>query len=88
MGWFNCLEKELRKSALHSELYQFLSSILTEAEDTVTVPFIEELIFFIQADPQLYQHLINAKLFLSARTPIHRLCLFCKRHCWQRLMNI
>jgi len=41
MGWFNCLEKELRKSALYSELYQFLSSILTEAEDTVTVPFIE-----------------------------------------------
>lgn len=31
LGWFNCLEQEVRKGAIESELYYFLSDILIES---------------------------------------------------------
>jgi hypothetical protein len=40
MGWFNCLEQELRTESIHSQLYTILSVWLGEANDFLTYDFI------------------------------------------------
>ena len=82
MGWFISLEQELWLEAIHSELYSLLSLWVSDAIDFIAYDFIEELSYFMQADPLTHQFLIKCKVFLGDGVPLHRFCLFSYRYRW------
>jgi hypothetical protein len=88
MGWFNCLEQELRTHAIHSELYSLMTLWVGDPTDTLSYDFIEELAYFMQPDPSTANFLIRCKVFLSEGAQLHRFCLFGHRYQWTRMLHL